>query len=633
MQEMTAKKVLIALGIATICTIFILNNEINWKSVNNYSVVYSNYNIDEEEPFPDPKQSCKLPRIHPFDESILRYLQDSKPIYCKVRQDPLTYVNDSGFLVFNKSHVRGSSPPNCDFKYIIRKSDDVVIYTDSQSLPLEGVILQHDFVIVSCYNFAGISYYTNYHAHIHRIALKKVEDKRKRYNVMLLGIDSLSRLAFIRQLPKTYNYLTKVMGTHVLRGMTKIGDNTFPNLIALLTGKFPEELALPEDKTYDQWPCIWKDFSKEGYATMFVEDRPDISLFNYMRKGFHTQPTNHYFRPFMMSLEDSKVHRFSSHLCFGETPKHLLLLNYADKFIKNYNSYRPYFGFIFFVELSHDYVSQVSIADDDLTKWLRDKYENDYLNDTIFILFSDHGHRFDSIRTTLVGRIEERMPFFSIYVPPSLVRENPQIMQTLDTNTGRLTTPFDTYYTLMDVLRHNTGSKLGSTSSSRGTTLFGTISSDRTCPQAGISEHYCTCEVETTLSLSDPKCQTASTLVVDAINHLILDEFSNNSICIKLNFSKLHRCEESLPNNKVLTNSRVYFGNLISDEVAKEVTSKLRILVEVMPSGGLFEATVLYSNDHGTYNVINDISRVNKYGNQSSCIVDPVLRKYCYCNK
>lgn len=632
---MTTKKIFIVLGIVTVCTIFIFNAEINWKPVANYSIVYSNYNIDIEELPPDPNQSCQLPRIHPFDQSILQYLQDTKPIHCKVRQNPLTFVNSSGYLIFNVSHVTDSSLLNCDFRYIIRKpgNDDEVFYSDPQNLPPEGIMLKYDFVTVSCYNFAGISYYTNYHTHISKITSKKYQNDEKHYNIMLLGIDSLSRLAFIRQMPKTYRYLTKTMGAYVLRGMTKIGDNTFPNLIALLTGKFPEELPLSDKMTYDDWPCIWKDYSKEGFASMFVEDRPDIGLFNYMRKGFHTQPTHHYFRPFMMAIEDSKIHRLSSHLCFGNTPKHLLLLRYSSDFIKKYNNYMPYFGFTFFVELSHDYVSQVSIADEDMMQWLQDKYDNEYLNKTILILFSDHGHRFDSIRTTLVGRIEERMPFFAIYIPPSLTKDNPKIVQNLKTNVGRLTTPFDTYYTLMDLLGYIKGFELGSTSSLRGTSLFGPISSKRTCPQAGISEHYCICQVETSLALTDPKCKMGGKLIVDTINQLILDEFRNNSICVKLNLSKLYRCEESLPNHKVITNSRVYFGNLISDDEAKEVTSKLRIIVEVIPSGGLFEATILYSKDHKTYNVINDISRVNKYGNQSSCIFDPILRKYCYCNR
>uniref|UniRef100_A0A915EJQ7 Uncharacterized protein n=1 Tax=Ditylenchus dipsaci TaxID=166011 RepID=A0A915EJQ7_9BILA len=56
-----------------------------------------------------------------------------------------------------------------------------------------------------------------------------------------------------------------------------------------------------------------------------------------------------------------------------------------------------------------------------------------------------------------------------------------------------------------------------------------------------------------------------------------------------------------------------------------------RVTVEALPSGGMFEGTIQNHVKTDTYNVVGDVSRINKYGNQSSCVNSALLRKYCYC--
>lgn len=45
---------------------------------------------------------------------------------------------------------------------------------------------------------------------------------------------------------------------------------------------------------------------------------------------------------------------------------------------------------------------------------------------------------------------------------------------------------------------------------------------------------------------------------------------------------------------------------------------------------GQLEATVTHHNK--TFELTAEISRINMYGNQSHCILDPFYQKYCYCN-
>lgn len=119
---------------------------------------------------------------------------------------------------------------------------------------------------------------------------------------MILGLDAVSRLNMLRQLPLMHEALTSPLfsGIEVL-GFNKIGENTFPNVMAMLTGLEEEELEgacpWPSSKhKLDPCPFIWKDFAKRGYRTLFNEDMG--FTFKYCKTGFVEQPTDYYGIPF-----------------------------------------------------------------------------------------------------------------------------------------------------------------------------------------------------------------------------------------------------------------------------------------------------------------------------------------------
>ena len=61
-------------------------------------------------------------------------------------------------------------------------------------------------------------------------------------------------------------------------------------------------------------------------------------------------------------------------------------------------------------------------------------------------------------------------------------------------------------------------------------------------------------------------------------------------------------------------------------------TDLYTILFELSPSGGIFESRVLYNRFNETFQVNNDILRINLYGQTSACIQDKYeLRSFCYC--
>ena len=62
----------------------------------------------------------------------------------------------------------------------------------------------------------------------------KSDDKqkipRRKVNVVILGIDTVSHMNFIRVMPRTVEFLTKELKAVGMNGYSKVGDNTFPNL-------------------------------------------------------------------------------------------------------------------------------------------------------------------------------------------------------------------------------------------------------------------------------------------------------------------------------------------------------------------------------------------------------------------
>ena len=92
-------------------------------------------------------------------------------------------------------------------------------------------------------------------------------------------------------------------------------------------------------------------------------------------------------------------------------------------------------------------------VDKDLVELFNDLNKSGSLNNTLLILMSDHGHRFTTVRDTLQGKMEERMPLLSLLLPPWFGQTFPTARSNLEKNKKRLTTPLDIHATLKHLLR------------------------------------------------------------------------------------------------------------------------------------------------------------------------------------
>ncbi|KAJ6636581.1 hypothetical protein Bhyg_15172, partial [Pseudolycoriella hygida] len=247
---------------------------------------------------------------------------------------------------------------------------------------------------------------------------------------------------------------------------------------------------------------------------------------------------------------------------------------------------------------------------------------------------------FATVRNTLQGKLEERLPFFSFVFPEWFKVKYSQQYQNFQDNINTLTTPFDIHATLEDILRlqSNSFNKLSNYASrSRAISLFDKIPKNRSCADAYIEPHWCVCM--NWRPINDTQNEfvlRAARAVVEQINMFTkADEHK----CARLYLHEIKWAAKLAPHDNLMR----FKQNKDFDGFLADLTSKTKVWSEmyqvkiiVQPGKSIFEASVLHDLRMNEFRVkMSDISRVNKYGSQAICILnsDPELRKYCYCKK
>lgn len=597
---------------------------------------------------------CRLPQLPLDTPEIMKFYESVGKINCGSEPDWVTCEQSICSIKPKISAIYGDI--KCSYTDIIRTTD----YTARLEQPVHTkepyVLKQSDFVKVACQASTGQSW--DGMAHGIRDTVRRPtlapQEITPLYNVLMFGFDSLSRNAFMRKLPRTYAYLTEKLGGIVLKGYNIVGDGTPQALIPLLTGY--TELELPETRkrmpgssSVSAYPMIWRDFARLGYVTAFNEDMPDVGTFTYRMNGFDEQPTDHYLRTYYMEALNSSGSS-ASH-CIGNTPDHLVMLNYTTNFMLKYQK-SPRFVFSFHGGLSHDSINLVGAADDDTHDWLVRLKEQSLLEDTILIVMADHGNRFAEVRATLQGKQEERLPFFSFAFPESFKQRFPKEYENFVANQERLSTPFDVHATLEHLIRLQMTSQsqepeqplenfhISDLARSRAKSLFQPIPSNRSCADAYIEPHWCACLNWIPLQLNDSHYEgillRAAHSIVDTIN---LATSVRRQLCVSLQLSMINwalrlEAHKELLQFRSNADPDGFIGNFSGHTLVQQEIYQLQILTQ--PGQALYEASVAYNLE--TLDVstkISDISRVNKYGTQANCIYerDPELRKFCYCRE
>ncbi len=479
------------------------------------------------------------------------------------------------------------------------------------------------------------------------IANKKIKNKKNKIksyfqkcqplNIMLISYDSVSRSSWLNRLNKTNHFIFDKMKFELLNGYNIVGDGTPAALIPIYTGRTEEELPNvlrnnPEGKYVDEaYPFIWKELhKKKNYVSMYLDDWPHVSAFSYRMKGFLNHKPHYYYKHYQLALWQRignnylKYKARNDDFCIGSKRRHTILLDLIKEFKSEYKNKMNNIVFMHYVENSHDTNERFNWVDNDLYSFLNNGYNEGLFDNTAIFLYSDHGARFSDKRSSNNGYLEERLPFFAVYLPDKYKHNNPKKYKNLKLNTNLLTSPFDIYATVRDLTCLDPVNKKYD-HFERSISLLNKISPQRNCDHLGISEHFCTCVQD----WSQQKLTDASIVNATKFSIKIINEMTNKV---------RHLCAE------------LYLKQIITAEsLIKQKNNLLKIQFITLPNKGVYEVLLInglvpeheFKSNEFSIRSKNDISRIDAYGEQPKCVANfsknPAqlldLRKFCYCKK
>ena len=276
-----------------------------------------------------------------------------------------------------------------------------------------------------------------------------------RLSVAIVGIDSVSRLNFIRQLPQTYAYIKENLSAVEMFGFSRVGLNTLPNIGPMLTGLTEEEMYadLKMPISFDDVPFIWKEFKDNGYLTVLSEDYASMGLFNWREDflGFIKEPTDIYKRPLDLAIpKELEIIPFLHTFCAGTKFELEIQHEWFSDLVKDYDN-ENYFIFSWSNLLTHDLYNHLHLADANYRTLFHDIHP--HLNETVVIFLADHGYRLDyDLTKTQFGTLEANLPFCFIIVPSWFKDKYSVEYDNLQQNAHRLTSPFDIHATHNNIL-------------------------------------------------------------------------------------------------------------------------------------------------------------------------------------
>lgn len=180
-----------------------------------------------------PVQACVHPQLQLGDPVMLRSTYTVRAPVCKT-EDLIQATN--GTVIF-------LNDTKCDYIPIQRLTDDKVRYGEIIKNIPNGFRIFSDFFKVYCGRKIEYHAAASFNRKLWERQEADLKDGFGGLGFAMLGFDSVSRMAWLRQMPKTREYFLK-LGAIELKSHNIVGDGTTAVFLPMLTGKF--EWELPE---------------------------------------------------------------------------------------------------------------------------------------------------------------------------------------------------------------------------------------------------------------------------------------------------------------------------------------------------------------------------------------------------
>ncbi|GFO11179.1 hypothetical protein PoB_003768400 [Plakobranchus ocellatus] len=586
------------------------------------------------------ERTCTFPNVDPFDPAIIDIAVGNKTaLRCDLDFMPqLTYI-DRRYLKVNTTQVDISlgtgNLSHCRYRNITGGPFDYssVEFSDWSKTFRESVALEEDieFIEVECfrrepYNVTiSKSYFSlvprlKHFEKLYNVRLKKRSIKyqpQETLNIVIVGLDGLSRHQFLRTMPGIYTYLTKTLNSFDFTMHGQLGAASFPNLLGLLSGSTLEEVsdwwdyAQPED-VFD---LMFKHFENAGYRTLFSEDNTKDGAFYWENRTFLYPQASFWDRPVHLAMRADKGYIRRDGVCLGSRPISVFQLDYLLDFIHTFSD-KPVFSLTWIDKVTHDDTPNAGMIEEHLFKFYQTLTATGYLNRTLVILFSDHGQRWGKLRLTPNGYLDSRNPFMMLTFPPWFLKKYPYLANNLRENTRVLTTHLDTHQMLLDILYFKSKEHPPFYKSRKGLNLFERLP-DRTCKEAHIPSSQCLCntQVEEELNTSSPFALRLSKTLFHAIkaraDPKMCEEFHS--------FDIIHVKHVTLPDSSS------------SGQQSTMDQYLYRVTIIVYPGEAIFEGNFYYVSELRRYALDENIDRLNMYKVEKILCKPPREQEFCFC--
>uniref|UniRef100_T1KE88 Uncharacterized protein n=2 Tax=Tetranychus urticae TaxID=32264 RepID=T1KE88_TETUR len=546
---------------------------------------------------------CVFTKIDPFDPVILPYIRNVS-LHCK--QSPqLTVINSEDRLVIK---IPGDIDEDveCYYSWIYRNQTDWSISYGPVNVipPTDGVQFENGANVAntSCINRKTKQViYRNVHFHVPTFEKSTLSKNLTNPSVIILVFESLGRLSYQRFMPAVNQAMHDIGNFHHLKGLTRVGENSFPNSVTLLTGEMLTDQVAQYNAGIDwdhELPYIWDAFNESGYVTSFLEDHPMAGLFSYYSRGFHEPPVDFYPTEYWNHMYPNGTEHWQDILnnpinyCYEKVGSKVeLFLSMCSKYAEDViNRQRnPYFLYAFYSQMTHDDFNNFQMVDQPVAQFLR-SLSPSVLDNSIVILMGDHGTRIgrwvqpwgDQIENPY-ARAEGSLPFFAIRIPDSLDSKYPHLRKYLSLNENRLSSWYDIHQILLDTAQGQFQPVGIRTDIPVAYSLFREeIPISRTCEDANISQDYCVCNGKVGVSVSSRR------FPIDAAKCLV-DE-------LKTIFQE-NDCRSNVTFRKIV--SGAYFFPRANESWATYERANFTIQVE--PSQAKITAVIHRSKDANDY--------------------------------
>lgn len=596
--------------------------------------------------------ACSFPNVDPFNPNIMKLAGlHKKTLRCDGYKPDLTYVRDNR-LVVNKTRFQNTTGfKHCKFQNLFRHPKSDKNFTSGNwSEPFTNDILLPDsteFILTVCENnrseIISKTYYALLpeHKELEELELLRLKKRKKQaapvetMNIIMAGLDGLSRHQFLRSMNLTYTFLTKELSSFDMTMHTQDGTNTFPNYVPLLTGRndYEVEQWWDSSKHTDVFDLIWHDFTQAGYRTLYTEDEPTIGGFHFLKQGFLKTPTTYYSHPVSSAIEqDSELFTAGKH-CAGNQPEIVFHFDYITRFLDKFPG-KPLYAMSFHSKLTHGDMTNCIMADELIYTFYKSLQKKGQLNNTLLITFSDHGPRWGAIRPTLNGMVESRAPYLILTFPKWFLDKYPDAARNLQINTRRLTTHFDTHATLQDLMYFKAKGIVPLARRKHGISLFEEIPKNRSCEDVPIAMEYCLCNQATMQTI--PSNNTISAGFAELILRSI-NAKRNKTICVAVTLKEILQIiritmptvygskDKLLYKVKIQTTpgDAIYEGTVQTPQVQEK---DLSVYFKQLVAGT--EPDNAFSIDVG-----ETIDRLTYYKGQADCEANASKRPFCYCKE